>query len=248
MKSLTVTVNQTNLPVKEYRGQRVVTLKEIDEVHERPTGTAKRNFIENKEHLINGIDYFELTTSQKNEIRTLEIPNRGITVLTESGYLMLVKSFTDDLAWDVQRALVNSYFRAGKSADMTEYQRNMMKTRADNVRIRRAQLLERIAGDYDGTYKQVLQAYATKELTGEFLLPLPKLERETYSATEIGERLGISANKVGSLAKAHNLKTDEYGAWYVDKSPHSCKEVKAFRYYETVLPVLSDLLGANRQV
>ncbi|HNQ43870.1 MAG TPA: hypothetical protein PKI59_05545 [Candidatus Cloacimonadota bacterium] len=31
---------------------------------------------------------------------------------TESGYLMLVKSLTDDLSWAVQRELVNSYFRA----------------------------------------------------------------------------------------------------------------------------------------
>lgn len=37
-----------------------------------------------------------------------------ITLITESGYLMLVKSFTDDLAWKVQRELVNFYFR-GKS-------------------------------------------------------------------------------------------------------------------------------------
>lgn len=33
-----------------------------------------------------------------------------ITLLTESGYLMLVKSFTDDLAWQVQRQLVKFYF------------------------------------------------------------------------------------------------------------------------------------------
>lgn len=32
--------------------------------------------------------------------------------MTESGYLMLVKSFTDDLAWEVQRKLVKSYFKA----------------------------------------------------------------------------------------------------------------------------------------
>lgn len=30
----------------------------------------------------------------------------------ESGYLMIVKSFTDDLAWSVQRELVKTYFRA----------------------------------------------------------------------------------------------------------------------------------------
>lgn len=40
-----------------------------------------------------------------------DINNRGTTYLTESGYLLLVKSFTDDLAWNVQRQLVNSYFK-----------------------------------------------------------------------------------------------------------------------------------------
>ena len=39
-----------------------------------------------------------------SEKRTLKIPPKGLTVLTEMGYLMLVKSFTDDLAWKVQRA------------------------------------------------------------------------------------------------------------------------------------------------
>ena len=37
--------------------------------------------------------------------------HQDIILLTESGYLMLVKSFTDDIAWSVQRQLVNSYFR-----------------------------------------------------------------------------------------------------------------------------------------
>ena len=32
--------------------------------------------------------------------------------MTETGYLMIVKSFTDDLAWSVQRQLVNTYFKA----------------------------------------------------------------------------------------------------------------------------------------
>lgn len=33
-------------------------------------------------------------------------PNNLVTLITETGYLMLVKSFTDDLAWKVQRELV----------------------------------------------------------------------------------------------------------------------------------------------
>lgn len=39
-----------------------------------------------------------------------------MTLITESGYLMLVKSFTDDLAWRVQRELVKGYFRAKEQA------------------------------------------------------------------------------------------------------------------------------------
>lgn len=104
-----LTIGNVNVVIKEYRGQRVVTLKDIDTVHQRPDGTARRNFNTNKQHFIEGVDYFKI---QPNEIRTVGIasPNGG-TVVTESGYLMLVKSFTDDLSWDVQRELVNTYFR-----------------------------------------------------------------------------------------------------------------------------------------
>lgn len=110
-----VEINGVNLQVKMWNGQRVVTFKDIDIVHGRPDGTARKRFNDNKRHLIENEDYFKIKKSdvQKSEKRTLEIevPNRGITVLTESGYLLLVKSFTDDLAWKVQRQLVNNYFK-----------------------------------------------------------------------------------------------------------------------------------------
>lgn len=109
-----VKINNQDLQVKEFAGQRVVTFKDIDSLHERPEGTAKRNFSDNRSHFIENVDYFMIKNSdiEKYENRTLEIPNRGLTLITESGYLMLVKSFTDDLAWEVQRQLVNTYFRA----------------------------------------------------------------------------------------------------------------------------------------
>lgn len=115
-----IKINNHDVTVKEYKGQRVVTFKDIDTVHERPEGTADRNFRENKDKFIENEDYFYLPKSQNNEIRGLEIPNRGITVVTEQGYLMLVKSLTDDLAWKVQRELVNGYFRAKKAKSAIE--------------------------------------------------------------------------------------------------------------------------------
>lgn len=117
MNNQIVKINNTDLSVKEFKKLRVVTFKDIDRLHERVEGTAKRNFNEHKKHLIKDVDYFEVKQSdfQKYEIRTLEIPNRGLTLITESGYLMLVKSLQDDLAWKVQRELVNNYFRVKES-------------------------------------------------------------------------------------------------------------------------------------
>lgn len=109
-----VNVEGTELAVREYNGQMVVTFDDIDLVHKRPSGTARKAFNRNKRHFINGVDYIVLEKESSNvhraDIRNIDIPNRGITVFTESGYLMLVKPFKDDLSWDVQRALVNGYF------------------------------------------------------------------------------------------------------------------------------------------
>ena len=104
----TVTIHGTELPIKEYQGERVVTLKEIDAVHRRPEGTARKRFHDNRKHFIKGTDYFMVKCS---EVRPFFgqtppngfNPNADVTLITESGYLMLVKSFTDDLAWDIQR-------------------------------------------------------------------------------------------------------------------------------------------------
>lgn len=105
----------TDVVIKEWHGERVVTFKDIDMVHQRPEGTASRNFRTNRQRFISSVDFFKIT--QPDEIRTLGIerPQGGtpkeVHLITESGYLMLVKSFTDDLAWKVQRELVDSYFR-----------------------------------------------------------------------------------------------------------------------------------------
>lgn len=105
----TVSINKADITVKEYQGKRVVTLKEIDLCHGRPDGTARKRFNNNKQHFIEGVDYFVRKTDEAAKEYGVIAPN-GLVLVTESGYMMLVKSFTDDLAWDVQRQLVNTYF------------------------------------------------------------------------------------------------------------------------------------------
>ncbi|WP_195259158.1 ORF6N domain-containing protein [Clostridium paraputrificum] len=105
MNNQIIKINNTDLSVKEFKGQRVVTFKDIDMLHERVEGTAKRNFNENKKHLIQNVDYFLIKGEELRELKqstNFVLSNaKEITLITESGYLMLVKSLQDDLAWRV---------------------------------------------------------------------------------------------------------------------------------------------------
>lgn len=117
-----VKIEGTELAIREYNGQRVVTFKDIDTVHQRPSGTARKTFNRNKSRFEVGKHYFMLQLETENsnvrltDIRNIVVPSRGITVLTERGYLMLVKAFTDDLSWKVQDELISGYFKAKELA------------------------------------------------------------------------------------------------------------------------------------
>lgn len=109
----TISVGEVALPIKEYNGFRVVTFKDIDTVHNRPSGTARKRFNDNRSRFIEGIDYYKISPSEfRTAFGDMDARQQNdITLVAESGYLMLVKSFTDDLSWQVQRDLVNNYFK-----------------------------------------------------------------------------------------------------------------------------------------
>lgn len=96
----------------EYRGQSVVTYAIIDRVHGRVDGTAKRTVSENRERFIPGEDLIIITADQRDEFRTfgIEVPNRGMTLVTRRGYLKITKSLNDDKAWSVFEEMVDRYF------------------------------------------------------------------------------------------------------------------------------------------
>ena len=111
-----VKIEDTELTIREYNGQRVVTFKDIDTVHKNKSGTAYRNFSRNRKHFIEGTHFFVLKKENSNVTichnRNIVVPNKGLTVLTERGYLLVAKSFNDDLSWKVQDQLVDTYFKA----------------------------------------------------------------------------------------------------------------------------------------
>lgn len=111
-----------------YKGISVVTLDLIDELHKKQPGTSLRTFQRYKSKFNEGEDYFSVPhnetlirtdcpdmSSRERIIDKIKHGERGgdrknKILLTQMGYLMLSKVFTDDLAWKVQRELVNFYF------------------------------------------------------------------------------------------------------------------------------------------
>ena len=66
---------------------------------------------------------------------------------------------------------------------------------------------------------------------------LPVATEKWYSATDLANEFGVSAQKIGRLSNEYNLKapegeSNEYGTWIRSKSEHSSKEVMTWVYYE----------------
>lgn len=115
------------------------------------------------------------------------------------------------------------------------------ETKLNNSQTRKANSLMRMHKQCnDPIVKELLFKKAIETLTGKKLITTKK----TYSAEEIGKKFNISANKVGRIANANNLKTEQYGevvlAEYNDKAQGS-----TFRYYDTVIPVIEKILKEN---
>ena len=93
---------------------------------------------------------------------------------------------------------------------------------------------------------QTLAASLINPLLGYNAIPLPIIEEHYHTAGEVGEMLGVSAQKIGRVANANNLKTEVHGKFFLDKSAHSSKQVEAFRYNAEGVKALRHLIhGAD---
>lgn len=227
-KQATVKIRHADIAILEYQERRVVTFAMIDQLHGRPEGTARKRFNENKTRFVSGEDFYNIDYKELSEIRTVKNPSpNGMVFLTETGYLMLVKSFTDDLAWEVQRELVNVYFRAS-----AKERRKSEPKSINNIPLSRIRSdFRALAGlhrDFGLDKNQALLA-AEKVMIREFgievarylalpgqtetqthlALPSPIQER-FYNPTEIGARLTPvqSAIKVNRLLLTLGLQVD----------------------------------------
>lgn len=169
--------------------------------------------------------------------------------MTRDGFSLLVMGFTGSkaLEWklkyiqafnEMEKALRNPKTKTVKTDEdkakalevrMMNAKARLMKAQAEQSKV----LLEcaKISSLSDVS-RNCIVAKAVELATGEQIVALPKIEK-TYTATEIGDMFGVSANKIGRIAKEYNLKTAEYGEEVLDMAKYAKgKQVPTFRYNE----------------
>ena len=195
-------------------------------------------------------DHVDADDKLNNET-LLSLGQRGGWLINESGLYSLILSSKLPTAKKFKRWVTSEVLptiRKTGSYKTPKQSSDRDKAMLKNAQARSAKLWLEIAKNTGiQTYKDVCNAYAAKELAGEDVLPLPKVQEKSYSATDIGKMLGVSKAKIGALANKNNMKCDEYGSWFHDKSPYSGKEVKTFRYNSKAIEKFRSLLEGGAQ-
>lgn len=235
-----VLVNKTQLQVVEFQGQRVVTLAMMDEVHDRPEGTARKRFNDNKDRLIEGRHFFKVCASEIRTHKILDISPKShedVTLLTERGYLVLVKSFTDDLAWQVQEDLVDDYFRGKDAANsIVPPQRRVRIPHAQPVRdlLRIGREMSKVKG-VNPSLAMSFTLDAIERATGlpvsiiaKALPTVAPNDLAEMNATQVGEHFEMSARAINPVLEKMGLQFKDGKHWKLTEAGTAFGEMKPF--------------------
>lgn len=184
-------------------------------------------------------------------VQKLDTPSgkQNVTIINESGLYSLILSSKLPRAkefkhWVTSEVLPSIRKTGSYTVKESEVQKQRATTMLMNARTRQAGLWLKIAQNTGITeYKEICNAYAANTLADKEVFALPQVEQKTYTATEVGEQLGISAHRVGTIAKQNNLKTEQYGKLFYDKSTYSAKQVETFRYNEAGVEAIRTALS-----
>lgn len=229
-------------------GKKSILVRDIAFIHNQSSSTLNRSIDRNIDKFTIGIDLIDLKFAmpERHSENTLDKlgftqnqinASKHIWLASERGYLKLLKIMDDDKAWDIYNDIVDNYFNmrvAIKENQPSLVQQERLKIMKDNAATKKANLLYKIAMEAGSeSSKQMMLARAVKELTGEMVLPV--MQEKYYSATEVGEEIGLNRTQVGKIANRIGIKAkqpgqNKYGRWANSKSPYSDKEIPQWLY------------------
>lgn len=275
MNNNLITIADKEIELKEYNGERVVTAWDIEKLHEKDVREINQQFKRNIKNLIENEDYFVVDRSYISESQSVRqtaqpviqnfIPNnvKEIILFTESGYLLLTKTFTDERSWNIQRQLVKSYFKLKELKEKVETGEIEIKKvnseiQSNNNQIEQLKSIENIISAYKNAesrpeklmiIEMVAQMTGNKNKFGYGMADgaTTELREGTVTSQEIAEmmrsKFGLDENftqgSVNSLAKYNNLTDERYRYLYYNDTAMS----NTFRYYpDEIIPKLYDLI------
>lgn len=263
------------IEIKEYNGERVITAYDIAKLHGRDVKRINENFKNNIEKFVENEDYFMVKREYiiKSIKTTLEnnAPNlKEIILFTETGYLLLTKTFNDELSWKIQRELVKAYFKLKELKDKVESgeleirttqskEINDKPTELQQYNLKRAELMIKAAEMMaDSKLKTKILAEASQILTdGRVMLFEDKpaqadinIRKGSLSATQIAEimteKYGLykfSAGSVGSICGTHGLKCEPYAYMHWNND----FQESGWRYFPEVIMKIWDIITSDEK-
>lgn len=158
--------------------------------------------------------------------------------MNRDGFTLLAMGFTGDRALQFKLQYIEAFNAMEKTIKEIPTKKLDSSAKAEieltKAKTHQANALYRIAMKTESkSAEQSILAQAVKAITGEMTIPVQK--RKEYSAKQVGNKLGISANMVGRIANRIGLKAEqpgqnEYGRWSNSKSRSSDKEVAQWLY------------------
>ena len=145
--------------------------------------------------------------------------NKEVVLLTENGYLLLIKVFKDDLSWEVQRVLVNSYFKLRHLINNVD----LMKLNIINANTEIDRMLA--LNKYQIEYVQPLEIkaeYTDKVLSSE----------GTLTVKEIAQDFGKTANWLNKLLNTLGIQYKQGSKWHLYAKYKDLGLVKEITVYD----------------
>ena len=179
---------------------------------------------------------------QGGEYKDKNNQNRPMFIANIQGILQLGARYSAD----VRYKLIEKVTRTETIQNKVD--NDLLDIEKDRIRVEKSRILKELPQSISNDkYRQTLEIYSANALYDKPILELPEVSKRSYTATEIGKRLGITSAKVGSIAKKHNLKTEEFGFWAYDKAIYSNKQVESFRYYDNVVDEIKKYLRGDEK-
>jgi hypothetical protein len=220
-----------------YKGERVLTTERMAVGYGTDEKVIQNNFLRNQSRFVEGVHFFKVSGSDLKALKTDplwegQFDKRAAAVIlwTERGARRHAKILDNDTAWAVFEDLEETYF-AVKEGLISPPVAKASAPRISGALLREVMSFpDKLRASFPSLSETALQAAFSKlsgQVLGEPLIPLPKLEAQFYTASDIAAEHGVSVNRVGRLSNEAGIPRNETtGESRLSKSEHSAKQVE----------------------